>query len=40
MKAKKSKYGKFSSWTVLNDNVIIKHCDSSFFKHHGSALDM
>ena len=31
--------GDFSSWSVVSDNVIIKHCDKSVFEHHGSALD-
>ena len=31
--------GDFSSWSVISDDIIIKHCDMSVFKHHGSALD-
>ena len=31
--------GDFSSWSVITDDIIIKHCDMSVFEHHGSALD-
>lgn len=31
--------GDFSSWSVITENVVIKHCDRSVFEHHGSALD-
>lgn len=31
--------GDFSSWSVITEDVIIKHCDRSVFEHHGSALD-
>lgn len=31
--------GDFSSWSVISDDIIIKHCDMSVFEHHGSALD-
>jgi len=31
--------GDFSSWSVISDDIIIKHCDMSVFRHHGSALD-
>ena len=31
--------GDFSSWSVITDDIIIKHCDMSVFRHHGSALD-
>lgn len=31
--------GKFSSWSVISEDIIIKHCDKSIFDHNGSALD-
>lgn len=31
--------GDYSSWSVISDDIIIKHCDTSVFKHGGSALD-
>ena len=33
------KKGDFTSWSVITDNIIIKHCDMSVFEHHGSAID-
>lgn len=36
---KKIVIGDFSSWSVITENVVIKHCDRSVFEHHGSALD-
>lgn len=32
-------YGNFSSWSVISDTIIIKHCDLSVFEHHGTAID-
>lgn len=33
------KKGDFTSWSVISDDIIIKHCDQSVFKYHGSAID-
>ncbi len=33
-----SKKGIFSSWEIINEDLAIKHCDKSFFKHHGSGI--
>ena len=34
----KNKIGVFSSWEIINEDLAIKHCDKSFFKHHGSGI--
>ncbi len=30
--------GNISSWTILSENAIIKHCDKSVFFYNGSAI--
>lgn len=37
---KSANNSSFSSWSVINDNVIIKHTDFSVFERHGSAIDI
>lgn len=30
--------GTYDSWEILNENVAVKTCDTSFFNHHGSGV--
>ena len=32
------RYGDFDSWTIVDDNTAIKHCDKSFFDYNGSGV--
>ena len=32
------KTGKFDSWTILDDDTALKHCDKSFFDYNGSGV--
>ena len=34
----KHEYGEFYSWNVINENTVIKKCDTSFFEHNGSGV--
>lgn len=31
-------YGDFDSWTIVDDNTAIKHCDKSFYDYNGSGV--
>lgn len=33
-----SKFGKFDSWEIIDENTAIKTCDKSFFEHNGSGV--
>ncbi len=33
-----SRYGDFDSWTIVDDNTAIKHCDKSFYDYNGSGV--
>lgn len=33
-----SRYGDFDSWTIVDENTAIKHCDKSFFDYNGSGV--
>ena len=33
-----SKFGKFDSWEIIDENTAIKTCDKSFFEHKGSGV--
>lgn len=33
-----SKYGTFTSWTVIDDATAVKKCDKSFFEYRGSGV--
>ena len=33
-----TRIGDFDSWTIINDNTAIKHCDKSFFDYNGSGV--
>lgn len=35
---KEAKFGEFRSWIILSDNKIVKACDLSWFKNHGSSV--
>ena len=32
------RYGNFDSWTIVDDNTAIKHCDKSFYDYNGSGV--
>ena len=32
------RYGDFDSWTIVDDDTAIKHCDKSFFDYNGSGV--
>lgn len=33
-----SRFGKFDSWEIIDENTAIKNCDKSFFEHNGSGI--
>ena len=34
----KNRFGDFDSWTIVDENTAIKHCDKSFFDYNGSGV--